>query len=539
MQLFCPECNALIPGDDLLICKSCNGVRPPFGWPEDQLLGTLVDGGRYQVERRLGAGGFGAVYEVTHTLVGQRRAMKVMSPQLIGVADVQRRFIDEWDILDKLEHPNIVRCYEIGILPESRQPFMLLDLLEGASIFDEIWPRGAQTPSRMSPPVAARVGWQIAQALSAAHERGLLHRDLKPDNVILVHGETEVPVVKVIDFGIAKILGAATAHRKTSRVVGTPEYMAPEQFTPGVELDERLDLWQLGAVLFFVVTGWPPYSADDEDAYVILRAMKQRKGIGPRPSEQYPAMADYPGLDELIGQLLSSEPSDRPGTAAEVAARIDGLFETELEHVATPGLRYPTGSPMPYRTPAATAATVDPMISGNLHLADSPGPTNTGGIVRELREIGGASPHSTGPLHLDRADPRAAAEPEGQHAPVAAKLPRRPSGGGPPKPVVDAPAGVRLVPADKGPARRPLTVGQQKARAAIASKRKVRRFAWLGIGLLGLGLAGGIGAATVDWESLMADGGPKPPRFARVVAGSFGAPTPTSLAAPPMKHSTK
>jgi serine/threonine protein kinase/formylglycine-generating enzyme required for sulfatase activity len=522
MQLFCPECNAGVPGDDLLICKSCNGVRPPFGWPEDKLLGMLVDGGRYQVERRLGAGGFGAVYEVTHTLVGQRRAMKVMSPQLIGVADVQRRFIDEWDILDKLEHPNIVRCYEIGILPESRQPFMLLDLLEGASIFDEIWPRAAQTPTRMTPPIAARVGWQIAQALSAAHERGLLHRDLKPDNVILVHGEAEVPVVKVIDFGIAKILGNATAHRKTSRVVGTPEYMAPEQFTPGVELDERLDLWQLGAVMFFVITGWPPYSADDEDAYVILRAMKQCKGIGPRPSEQYPPMADYPGLDQLVGQLLSSEPDERPSTAEEVAARIDALFESELDHVVTPSLRYHT-TPRAHRTPAATADTIAPLISGNLNAAGYPGVTNTGGIVSELRKFEAGGPPATGPLHLDPVGTPSAPAPT-QHAPVAAKLPRRPSGGGPPQPVVDAPAAdhrARLVPADKGPARRPLTVGQQKARAHIASKRKVRKFAWLGIVLLLLVLAGGIAAARVDWASVLGDDGPAPPRFGRVAAGSF------------------
>lgn len=530
MQLFCPECNADVPGDDLLICKSCNGVRPPFGWPTDQLLGTLVDGGRYQVERRLGAGGFGAVYEVTHTLVGQQRAMKVMSKQLVGVADVQRRFIDEWDILDKLEHPNIVRCYEIGILPETRQPFMLLDLLEGQSVFDEIWPRGVQTPARMPPNVAARVGWQIAQALTAAHGRGLLHRDLKPDNVILVHGDTEVPVVKVIDFGIAKILGSATAHRKTSRVVGTPEYMAPEQFTPGVELDERLDLWQLGAVLFFVITGWPPYTADDEDAYVILRAMKQRVGLGPKPSEQYPAMADFPGLDQLIGELLCSDPDGRPPNAEAVVARLDMLFETELQGAPSPGLRYHTGSPMPRRTPAATADTVDPVISGNLPAIGqvmghqgSPDAASTGGIVRELRQIGSPGHPQTGPLHLEpfNAEPKIAEE-LGQHAPVAAKVPRRPSGGGPPKPVVDGQIDRnKVVPADKGPARRPLTVGQQKAREEIARRRKVRNFAWVGILLLVLGLAGGIAAATLDWDKLLSSDGPPPPKFVRIEPGAF------------------
>ena len=517
MQLFCPECNAGVPGDDLLICKSCNGVRPPFGWPSDPLIGILVDGGRYQVERRLGAGGFGAVYEVTHTLVGQRRAMKVMSKQLIGVADVQRRFIDEWDILDKIEHPNIVRCYEIGILPESRQPFMLLDLLDGHSIFDEIWPRGAQVPTRMDPSVAARVGWQIAQALTAAHARGLLHRDLKPDNVILLNGEHEVPVVKVIDFGIAKILGSATAHRKTSRVVGTPEYMAPEQFTPGVELDERLDLWQLGAVMFFIITGWSPYTAGDDDAYVILRTMKQRAGCGPRPSEQYPRMADFPGLDALVGELLSSEPSERPSNAEEVVRRIDQLFESELTGAPAPGLRYHTDNPMPYRTPASTADTLDPRPGKPVATPGGPDATNTGGLVSQLRRIGG-----------DPAVPSArvaAPEPTArQEAPVGAKLPRRPSGGGPPKSVVEAPAGQRrpAQPAvDKDPARRELTVGQQKARAAIAKSRQVRRFAWVGILLLVLVLAAGIAAATLEWDEMFGADEPSPPSFVRIEPDSF------------------
>lgn len=327
----------------MLICKSCNAVRPPFGWPTDALLLQLVDGGRYKVNRRLGAGGFGAVYEVIHTLVDQKRAMKVMDKQLVGTPEVQRRFIDEWDILDKLRHPNIVRCFEIGILPESRQPFMLLELLKGRNLFDEVWPRSANFPNRVSPVRTARLGWQIASALTVAHARGMLHRDLKPDNVLLIRDENGVEQAKVIDFGIAKILGAATVDRKTSRIVGTPEYMAPEQFSPGKELDGRLDLWQLGAVLFFISTGWPPYTAKDDDPFSVYRAMRLREGQGPQPSEQHQPMAACPGLDTLIGSLLSTDPDDRPESARVVLETITSLFENGELDDGQPPPAYNTG----------------------------------------------------------------------------------------------------------------------------------------------------------------------------------------------------
>lgn len=516
--LYCSECDHSVDRDDLLICPHCNAVRPPFGWPEDSLLGHLVDAGRYRVEKRLGSGGFGVVYEVLHTLVNQSRAMKVMDQKLVGQADIQRRFIDEWDILDKLDHPHIVRCYEIGILPETKQPFMLLDLLKGHSIFEEIWPRSVVEPRLMAPARAARVGIQIASALGAAHKRGLLHRDLKPDNVLLVINDEGEEEVRVIDFGIAKILGNNTIDRKTSRIVGTPEYMAPEQFNPGQELDERLDLWQLGAVMFFIIAGWPPYSATDDDPLGVYKAMLRQQGLGPRPSSQLPLMKDYPGLDELVASLLATGLHDRPRSAQEVVKRLEELLRTELG-----GGRFDTHCTAPPAVAEPEKPKVQPpsMVTEQVRTLPSPHKIKQLGKEThgELRPIGATSAAKVpGRRRKSLKPPRETADAQMRLNGVRDTITIKPKTPDPFESKPERPSAEKT---------RDLEKQREIAREEISRRQKNRKLLFGGIlGVLLLALVG-VGATVVPWDEWMGEKKLERPRFVWIPSGTFDMGSPS------------
>lgn len=305
-----------------------------MGWPRDPLLDTDVDHGRYRVIRRIGSGGFGVVYQVHHTVLGTDRAMKVLAAHLASDPSITNAFIAEARLLHGLDHPHIVRCYDIGQLAATGQPFMLMELLRGRDLATVVAP-----PHDVVAPLSARrvahMGLQLASALVAAHRHGegLLHRDIKPPNVFLLDEPASglEDHVKLIDFGIAKVLGNATGQRRTLRVIGTPDYMAPEQFMPGHLLDARLDIWQLGAVLFFALVGRPPYMLAREQvsmdplALYRLQMAPARRNMGPRPSELLPRFQQA-HLDELIGRMLASDPNARPDSAADLVAAFRTLL---------------------------------------------------------------------------------------------------------------------------------------------------------------------------------------------------------------------
>ncbi|MBH24778.1 MAG: hypothetical protein CMH57_10065 [Myxococcales bacterium] len=317
MKPYCHHCLSLIADAAAPRCSACSrAALPGGGWPRDMWLGEAVDNGRYRVEALLGMGGFGTVYAVRHTLVEDRvLAMKMLNPLSNRDPYLEQLFLDEIRILMRLEHPNIVRCHEVGRL-EDGSLFVLMEKLDGQQL-DAV----VSGPQRaMTPPQVVRLGVAVASALTAAHAHGVLHRDLKPPNVMLLADQE----VRVVDFGIAKILGPNTTAQQLSQVIGTPLFMAPEQFTAGTRVDGRLDLYQLGAVLHFALTGHPPYRtharAGASTLIQVLDQQRQRSGAeGPRPSEINPALKrTAPVLDALIGRLLSTEPERRPSDAEEV-----------------------------------------------------------------------------------------------------------------------------------------------------------------------------------------------------------------------------
>jgi serine/threonine protein kinase/hemoglobin-like flavoprotein/Ran GTPase-activating protein (RanGAP) involved in mRNA processing and transport len=300
---YCASCNRNIPDDSAPQCIHCRSHRPAAGWPIDRRLHTVVAGGQYRVLQRLGAGGFGTVYEV-ETLVGSlRRALKVLHPERAQEARTRERFVNEAVVLEQLNHPNVARCYAAGLLDGGHELYLLFELIDGpplAALLEQA--DGTATP--FEPLRAVRLAKQIASGLVAVHANGVLHRDLTPRNVLVTQAGTAGERAKLVDFGVADALESATASART--LLGTPRFMAPEQFVPGVELDARCDLWQLGALLHVMLTGAPP---------------------GGEPL----ALTVCAPLDDLVQRLLAANPDDRPRSALEVCELLARVEHTLLD----------------------------------------------------------------------------------------------------------------------------------------------------------------------------------------------------------------
>ena len=276
--------------------------------------GTLV--GKYQIRRLLGQGGMGAVYLGFDPLIEREVAIKLLSSELSRNSETLRRFLGEARSIGRLNHPNVVAIYAIDVW--DGQYYLVMELLTGGSIA-ELAERMVRVPYRD----AAMLLAQAARGLAAAHEAGMVHRDVKPANLML----NRDGVVKVVDFGLSRILDAMTtaadAPTRMGQVVGTPHFMSPEQFEGG-SVDARTDIYSLGATFFRLITGEFPF----QRCGTIMQLMKAHMEDA-RPAASALDARIPPEVDELIRRAMAKSREDRFDDALELATALERLSELE------------------------------------------------------------------------------------------------------------------------------------------------------------------------------------------------------------------
>jgi serine/threonine-protein kinase len=285
------------------------------------LVGVELEGG-YRVEGLIGQGGMGAVYRATHMRLEKPVAVKVLAHQLTGSAEYLSRFRREAMVTGGLGHPHIVQVFDLSTTPTG-EPFLVMELLEGEDL-----DRRLSRVRRLSPADTVHVVKQIAGALAATHAKGIVHRDLKPANVFLMEVAGEENFVKVLDFGISKMRSASAKLTRTSSVMGTPNYMSPEQAQGKVaEIDERTDQWALGCIAWECLTGRRPF--DGEESTSILYQVVYEQPTAPDLA---------PEVQAVLLRALAKSKSERFASVSEFAVALERVV-TGVSGAAVPRTR--------------------------------------------------------------------------------------------------------------------------------------------------------------------------------------------------------
>ncbi len=267
--------------------------------------------GNFRVLSLLGSGGMGDVYLAEHVGIQTRVAIKVLHPQISRDAQHVQRFFNEARIVGRIRHSGIAKIFDVGFHAE--RAYLVMELLEGESLSSRV------QRSHLSMTEAVDIAYQIASVLAATHAAGFVHRDLKPDNIFLVpDAELARPRVKILDFGIAKLGGTLVGGPRTIGTMGTPAYMAPEQWGDTGSVDWRADVYSLGCVAFEMVAGRPPFVSD-----TIVDAFRSHTTV-PAPSVR--TFVDVPeAWDQLVTRMLAKDPAARAESTAALVQAFDQL----------------------------------------------------------------------------------------------------------------------------------------------------------------------------------------------------------------------
>ncbi len=335
-----PRSGAAEAVDQIEAAAQLWGEEPPT---RDPLIGMKL--GEYELRSRIGVGGMGFVYDGIQPLIGKRVAVKVLRPELAQAPEQVARLLAEARAVNAIRHRGIIDIFGFGQVPDGRQ-YIVMEFLDGQPLDGYLAEKG-----RLPPTEALSILDEVLAALGAAHGAGVVHRDLKPSNIFLVREPGGTRYVKLLDFGLAKQgqsgAAARTAQTRTDMVVGTPEYMAPEQ-ARGQAVGPMTDLYAMGVVTFEMVTGRLPFIGTSP----VDLLMKHVDARPPRPSEFVPELP--PALDAFILQMLTKDPEARPSSADALRQQLHRLRRTMLRPTRVGGLagsagaaRNPTPSPLP------------------------------------------------------------------------------------------------------------------------------------------------------------------------------------------------
>lgn len=321
----------------------------------DPLLGQVL-GGAYEIQRLLGSGGMGNVYEARHVRLPKRFAVKVVRGELARDEAAFERFKREAEIASSLGNKHIVEVFDFNVLPDG-SPYMVMELLAGEDLATRLGRTG-----RLTPEEANAILGQVVSALEAAHARGIVHRDIKPENIFLTAAEDEPEFVKLLDFGLSKIRGAQKRLTANLSVLGTPWYMSPEQARGDADLDHRTDLYALAVVLFQVLAGRVPF--DGENVYGVLTQIATQ---APPPLSQF-----APGLpaelERVLARAMAKEPGARFASVREFWDAVQVALGVPISRRSMPTARVagPDGQPFRVPTPAELKAAVAPTVNTSL-----------------------------------------------------------------------------------------------------------------------------------------------------------------------------
>jgi eukaryotic-like serine/threonine-protein kinase len=311
-------------------------------------VGSVVDR-RYRLKREIARGGAGAVFEAEHLYTSRPVAIKLLLAEQAEASESRQRLLLEARALTVARHPGIVLGLDAGET-EDGTPYLVMELLEGRTLEGILAVR-----PRIGVADAVYIGMQLCDALGAVHERGILHRDIKPSNVFISRSESGREVTKIFDFGIARLPQQNQKITQQGALLGTPEYMAPEQLLAQNDVDARCDIYALGISLYEALAGTVPFEGNFGE--VLLK-------VSTRPVPSLIARCPHvpPELEAAIERALARDPADRHATVREFAEALSRVPTGDTLPTSLLGLRAPLPPPMPQRGPLAPEAKPPPRL---------------------------------------------------------------------------------------------------------------------------------------------------------------------------------
>lgn len=313
---ICVACSKEYVGE-ITVCPADGTTLTPL--KETDLVGSVL-GDRYEILELIGDGAMGQVYKAKHRLLKRIVAVKMMHPNLVSGAAALKRFQKEAELASALNHPNILTVYDFGVT-DGGVPYLVMAFLEGTSLAEQI-SGGANLELKRS----VHIFKQVSLGLAHAHENGVVHRDLKPSNIMLVQLDNDPDFVKIVDFGIAKLLtpteGETDNLTRTGEVFGSPPYMSPEQCR-ALKVDARSDIYALGCVMYRTVSGKQPITGHDLIEYLY-------KHVNETPAAfniVCPELNIPPDLEAIIFKAMAKQPDDRYQSMGELREALDHVYQ--------------------------------------------------------------------------------------------------------------------------------------------------------------------------------------------------------------------